>query len=192
MSDVIVPLAVVLYCGAIASGWQATRPTAHAAALVAAIAVVGGHLGDLIWQRHEDPRPRADVSIENLAAWREACAWIAEETPPDAVFLTPRLAQTFRWYAGRAEVVSYKDIPQDAAGIVEWWRRLYRIHVTYVDGAPVWRSSLAELDAQQLNELGAEFGADYVVTTAYPELKLERVGPLNPSVAIYRLRPEKK
>ncbi len=46
-----------------------------------------------------------------------------ENTPTDAVFLTPRLAQTFRWYAERAEVVNRKDIPQDAPGIVEWWRR---------------------------------------------------------------------
>ena len=29
--------------------------------------------------------------------------WIAEHTPQDAVFLTPRLDQPFHWYAGRAE-----------------------------------------------------------------------------------------
>ena len=45
----------------------------------------------------------------------------------DALFLTPRMSQTFRWYASRGEVVNWKDIPQDAKGIVEWWRRLGEI-----------------------------------------------------------------
>ena len=35
--------------------------------------------------------------------------------------------------------------------------------------------------------MGDEFGADYVVTTALPAVALERIGPINPSYAIYRL-----
>ena len=31
--------------------------------------------------------------------------------------------------------------------------------------------------SKRLRELGAEFGADYVITTAYPPLNLPRVGP---------------
>src|SRR6185295_18167706 len=109
------------------------------------------------------------------------------ETSPDTVFLTPRLAQTFRWYAGRAEVVNRKDIPQDARGIVEWRRRNELIHGVPDGGATAWRESLAELGSWRLRELGAEFGAQYVITSAYPVLNLPRVGPINPSVAIYRL-----
>ena len=134
-------------------------------------------------------RPPADASIDELTSWREMCDWAATETPTDALFLTPRLAQTFRWYAGRSEVVSRKDVPQDAAGIVEWWRRLNRIYATDLGSREVWRESLAELGATRLNELGAEFGADYVITAAYPVVNLQRVGPLNGSFAIYRLAP---
>ena len=167
-------------------------PRCHAAALVAAVVVAGAYLGETIWYRDTHPWPPADAAIENLAAWREMCQWAASETPNDAVFLTPRLAQTFRWYAGRAEVVSRKDIPQDAAGIVEWWRRMERIYRTDA-GTPDarWRRSLAELGAKQLQKLGLEFGADYVLTTAEPPLPLERVGPRNPSYAIYRLSDDK-
>jgi hypothetical protein len=186
-SDVMVPLGAALVLGAILYRWQATRPAWHRMGLVAALLVVGCQLGETIWRRHLDPRPPADFGIANVAAWREACEWAAAETSPDAVFLTPRLAQTFRWYAGRAEVVNRKDIPQDARGIVEWRRRNELIHGMPAGSPTAWRESLAELGSRRLRELGAEFGADYVITTAYPGLNLPRVGPINPSVAIYRL-----
>jgi hypothetical protein len=128
--------------------------------------------------------------VANLAAWREMCQWIAEETPADAVFLTPRLDQTFRWYAARAQVVSRKDIPQDAPGIVEWWRRNVRIYQANAGTLEArWRTSLAELGARELEALGRQFGASYVITTAEPPLALARVGPRNASYAIYRLKP---
>jgi hypothetical protein len=119
-SGVMVPLGAALVLGSILYRWQTTRPAWHAAGLVAALAIVGCQLGETMWRRQLDPRPPADEGIANVAAWREACEWAAAETAPDAVFLTPRLSQTFRWYAGRAEVVNRKDIPQDARGIVEY------------------------------------------------------------------------
>jgi hypothetical protein len=68
-------------------------------------------------------RPTAKVSAQK-ADWKEACCWIAKNTPADASFLTPRNSVAFKWYAQRAEYVALKDCPQDAAGIVEWNRRL--------------------------------------------------------------------
>ncbi len=47
--------------------------------------------------------------------------------------------------------------------------------------------SLAELGSHRLQELGREFGAQYVFSAAYPGLNLPRIGPANPSFAIYRL-----
>jgi hypothetical protein len=187
MSDVMVPLGVAMTSCAIFDKWPPKRSAWRAVALSAALVVAAGHLGETIGRRHLHPCPPADAGIANLEAWREMCAWIASETPADAVFLTPRLAQTFRWYAQRAEVVSRKDIPQDAAGIVEWWQRMNRIHRAPADSAQIWRESLAELGSQRLRELGAEYRADYVLTAAYPALNLERVGPIQPSFALYRL-----
>jgi hypothetical protein len=189
-SDVMAPLGAALVLVAVIQRWQAKRRAWHAAGLIGALLIVACQLGETMWRRHLDPRPPADAAIVNVAAWREACQWAAAETPPDSVFLTPRLAQTFRWYAGRAEVVNRKDIPQDAPGIVEWRRRNDLIHGMPPGSSSTWRNSLAELGSARLRELGAEFGADYVITTAYPVLNLPRVGPINPSVAIYRLSDE--
>jgi hypothetical protein len=187
MSDVLTPLGVAILAAALLSQWRTAQPRWHAVALGAALLVAGGHLVETTWRRHVFARPPADANIVNLEAWREMCQWAADETPADAVFLIPRLAQTFRWYSGRAEVVSRKDIPQDAAGIVEWWRRMNRIYRAEPESMETWHKSLAELGSARLRELGAEFGADYVITAAYPALNLERLGPVNPSFAIYRL-----
>ncbi len=187
LSDVMVPVGTSLLAVGLLSRRQLLRPRAHAAGLVAALALVGVSLGQTVWNRREHLVPPADARVGNLAAWREICIWIDDNTPPNSVFLTPRLAQTFRWYSNRAEVVSRKDIPQDARGIVEWWRRMNRIHATEPGSAHPWRDSLAELGSERLRELGREFGAQFVITSAYPALNLERVGPLSPSFAIYRL-----
>jgi hypothetical protein len=66
-----------------------------------------------------------------------ACRWI--QHPADSVVFTPpRESWAFKWYAERAEFVSFKDCPQDAEGIVQWNRRLLWIQDwaqrTYGDG----------------------------------------------------------
>ena len=188
MSDVMVPIGTALVLVAILFRFEQTIPKWHVWLLAGAMLAAGVPLAETVVRRHRHPWPPADAGVANLAAWREACQWAADETPPDAVFLTPRLAQTFRWYASRAEVVSRKDIPQDAKGIIEWWRRMLAIHCIDPGTEDArWRESLAELGAERLRELGREFGADYVITSAEPAVALERVGPLNPSYAIYRL-----
>ena len=58
------------------------------------------------------------------ADWRDVCGWLKEHAPHDSLFLTPKESRTFRWFAERPEYVAFKDCPQDAAGIVEWNRRL--------------------------------------------------------------------
>lgn len=188
MSDVMVPLGVALTFTWMLTQWQHHAERVHAVALALALVLTTLHFGDFIIMRRQRPWPPADTSVVNLDEWRELCEWIATETPPEAVFLTPRLAQTFRWYAGRAEVANRKDIPQDAAGLVEWWRRVTRIYRAE-DGTPqaYWRESLAPLGSRALVELGHEFGADYLITSADPPLALERVGPRGASYAIYRL-----
>lgn len=60
----------------------------------------------------------------NWHAFVDACLWVDQNTPRDALFLTPRQNVGFKWYAQRAELVTWKDCPQDAPGIVEWKSRL--------------------------------------------------------------------
>jgi hypothetical protein len=212
LTDVMAPLGAALVATAIVARWSVAWPRQYALGLAALVIVAGGHLGDVVGRRYLDPFPPADATAVNLDGWRrhydwahddaglpdeefaelrrwrEICQWAQQETPPDTVFIVPRLAQTFRWYAGRAEVVNRKDIPQDAAGIVEWWRRNQLLYGADPDSGSAWLDSLTDLGAERLRELGAEFGADYAITSAVPPLALERVGPINTSFAVYRLR----
>ncbi len=59
--------------------------------------------------------------------WIAVCEWIARTLPENEVLLTPRNQQSFKWYAGRAEVVNWKDVPQDAERLVEWSRRFFDV-----------------------------------------------------------------
>lgn len=102
--------------------------------------VVGGELYWLQNFRANDSRPRADqqalkmsekqrdYTMASYEQWVQTCFWIRENTDEEAVFITPYAQQTFKWYAQRTEVANWKDIPQDAKGIVDWNARLFRIH----------------------------------------------------------------
>jgi hypothetical protein len=89
--------------------------------------------------------------------WLSLCLWTKASTPSDEVFITPRHQQTFKWYAERAEVVNWKDIPQDVDSIVKWRRRF----------VSVFPSKLGE-DRQtmlysDLKRLRREFGLRFIV-----------------------------
>lgn len=98
-------------------------------------------------------------TADQYADWKAACTWIQKETPQDALILTPRESFAFKWMAERAEYVCYKDCPQDAAGILEWNRRLWWLnHWTLTSSAD------GVYDRADLEKLRAETGCDFVVT----------------------------
>ena len=118
-------------------------------------------------QRPQFPRqPRAD-KLRNYDDWVDVCRWVSdpEHTPPDARFLIPRTAFTFKWYAGRGEVVNWKETPQDAASLVLWWKRIQDIYATG-NRPPLdaYYMSLADAGAPRLQELAKKYEADYLVT----------------------------
>jgi hypothetical protein len=128
------------------------------------------------------------------ADWRAICDWIDGHLPADERFLTPRLQETFKWYAGRSEVFSRKDIPQDARGIVEWDQRYHDIFRTKseVPGSR-WRRSLATIDIETLRELADKYDFRYVVvdrTVIDPKGYHPHVIPVaeNDSFTVFRLR----
>jgi hypothetical protein len=139
------------------------------------------------------------LTIEELhfQNWLEACDWVVQNTKRYDLFLTPRMNQSFKWHTGRPEVVSHKDIPQDAAGIVEWWRRcddLYRYE--WFEGTRDWSATLAEQGQARLEELGWKYAAAYALVEGQNPIRfsIERVGMKsvysNQSFTIYEL-PEK-
>jgi len=187
LADVMLPLSLSLISVAIVAQWRGQSHRMFAIGVAAAILAATFHLGDTVRFRLEYLAPRADWTLPrvDLGDWRRVADWANQETPPGTVFLVPRLSQTFRWYSGRGEVVTRKDLPQDAASIVEWWQRLNDLEGENANFAA--GDSLAGLDAARLTQLAEKYGAAYVVTRPDPSLGLMRVGPDTKTVAIYQL-----
>lgn len=188
LADVAVPLGVSLLAMRLAIGKASQRQPRRF--LLVVLAVVGiASLSDDFFRHLRASRPPTDTEerIADHDAWRDVCRWIADNTPSDALFLTPRLASTFKWYSGRSEVVNWKDIPQDAASIVQWRRRLQTVHLDdRPDRKSYWLESLASASPERLKRLADEYGADYLVTDSQPVLALEKCYSNN-AYAVYRL-----
>ena len=129
--------------------------------------------------------PRSAPPKDSIAdVWLDVCRWARDNTSPDAVFLVPRGCDSFKWEAQRAEVGSWKEIPQDANSIVRWFRdmeRLYATPGTKRDSATRWTSPLVCVFAMrgrdQILKQSAEMGYQFAiletppyVLIAYPEL----------------------
>jgi hypothetical protein len=112
---------------------------------------------------------RADTRVD-AAAWGDVCRWVAGNTPADARFLTPRGASSFTWLTGRAEVVGWKNSPQDARSLIAWRRRIVDCYSR--DGSLKGMvNSTAELGAEWTAAVAARYGADHaIVPTDVPGL----------------------
>jgi hypothetical protein len=103
------------------------------------------------------------------------CEWVARETDPQSRFLTPRNQQTFKWYAGRAELACWKDIPQDAPSIVRWWELLETVYTPSVT-----QRGLGSWSDDQLREIALRYQIDYILVDrgrTDRQLALPRVYP---------------
>jgi hypothetical protein len=120
-------------------------PALATASLVWSFFALGRDTNAARWQRH------------NWGEFVDACRWIDQNAPADALCLTPRYNVGFKWYAQRAEYVTWKDCPQDATGILEWKERL--------DAVLRWRSSCIDdgFSAAAFDRLHDETGVEYVL-----------------------------
>jgi hypothetical protein len=132
--------------------------------------------------------PRADAKLA-AAAWADICDWVADHTPPDACFLTPRGSASFTWRTGRREVVSWKNSPQDAASLVEWRKRIVDCFSRSGSLAEMERSTVS-LGPDRLREVATRYGADHAIVPldaplveSFPGERLHANG----TYAVYRL-----
>ena len=109
-------------------------------------------------------------SGEFRADWISACRWIDKHLPADVLVQAPHNGWAFKWFAGRAEYVAFKDCPQDAAGIVEWNRRLLFLKKWYED-----RYVDQFYSADELRGLRRETGITHLLTDRLGPLELEPV-----------------
>ncbi len=125
---------------------------------------------------------------QSFEDWVAVCQWIEMSTAADEVFLTPRHQQTFKWYASRAEVVNWKDVPQDVESLIEW---RYRYSAVFPPRLGRRRTSIRY---DVLRELADKYDVRWMVVdrrVVGRNLPLVRVYPTNendnPTYAVYAL-----
>lgn len=128
------------------------------------------------------------VATDRYVDWLAVCRWIRENAPEDSLWLTPKYQQTFKWHAGRAEVVCWKDVPQDNASVLEWYRR--------IQGCEPPRDPTGKVrqwTTEEVLELSAEYGFRWILvdrTVQTKPLNLEIMYPINienRSFAVFRI-----
>lgn len=179
LADGVVPLGLALAAAA-ALRAPTGAPEATAGVLggagrrrLALLAVTAMVAVDLAFESRHWPLPgrtglvaRSEKTVQT-PAWQKVCAWVRENTPPDACFLTPRGASSFHWHAARREVVSWKNVPQDPRAILEWRQRI--VDCFSVDGSlKSLVSSTQALGGERLLEAARKYGADHVIVPVNP------------------------
>jgi len=191
LSDAVVPAVLVLTAVFLLGRLRVSRPMLANALLVLGVILGTMHLADRTRRIQSATAPRADWMLQDPSSWREVCAWAAANTPDTACFLTPPGGATFQWYSNRKDVVNWKDVPQDAAGIVTWWERMRDIHgPDSPKGVLQARASLGELGGFRLRQLADEYDADYAIITRTPGLRTSGWPEVysNASYSVVRLR----
>ncbi|MCA9151508.1 MAG: hypothetical protein KDA92_19480, partial [Planctomycetales bacterium] len=162
-SDVFVPLGVVV---AALLWWQritAVNPAQRTArlAFIATLTTICLYCIGYAYQLWTYTIPAADWQggirrTREWYDWRDMCEWVRTSTPAGALLLTPADHQTFKWYAERAELVTWKDVPQDSLGLLEWKRRL--------DDVQAWQFSHTKSEYRtRWKQLRETYDFDYVV-----------------------------
>ncbi len=170
LADVAIPLSVAMLLAELLERHRTKYPNLFASMLSVCLVLTTVGVAARFFQLRADRRPGADRQGQVLGAldrqqaedrlwdWRQMCAWANEQTSPDSLFLTPLYSQTFRWYAQRAELVNWKDIPQDAAAIFQWISTIDRIR-----DSGLYKSASIR-NTKILQSLLDDFGVDYIVT----------------------------
>lgn len=110
------------------------------------------------------------LNAAELSDWRAACDWIRDHSRKDELVYNTDSGWAIKWFAQRPEYVSYKDMPQDAASIVEWNRRLWVL--------ANWRMAATadgQVTSEELADLRKQTGIHYMIS--------RRFGPIVPEPA---------
>lgn len=160
MADAYVPLAAALLAARLFD--QQTEKLPRNATAAALLLCTAGHLGWVTVDRMIDPRSGADrQSLPPIRTqdWLETCRFLQRHAAeyPEAKFLTPRNQQTFLWEAQRAELANFKNVPQDAASLLEWKRRMEDLYPVRPGGR------LRPLTADDCWRLHRKYGYEFLV-----------------------------
>lgn len=152
LADVFVPLASSLAVARFFAGGRGLlRPIVTSALTIGVFAIA-------LAIPSPDRNP-SRMTQARLSGWTDVARWVRDNTPDDALIVSPSREWGFRWFAERAVYVDYKDAPQDTPGLLEWERRLGVLNR--------WWESSGRYNAADLRRLGRQTGGDYLVTAAF-------------------------
>lgn len=190
-ADVAVPVATALSA---AVAVRAASKAFAGAVLVASLAFAGWHLADVSATRWQKRVPPAAARLTNTHDWQEACLWVRQHAPRDALFIVPWDGQSFKWYAHRADVINRKDIPQDAQGVVDWLKRRDIVFPPRKKPSSELskeerrksRRSLAKRATTDLLSIARQVDATHLIAEATPRLQLPTLYR-NSTYAVYSI-----
>jgi hypothetical protein len=174
LADLALPMGVALEIARLVAGLTG-RARAAAAGVVAALGCAAALLL---------PAPDANpsgMSPDDYEQWIAACEWLRRETPRTALIGCANKDWAVKWFAHRPEYVNFKDCPQDAAGVVEWWRR--RQGLVAWSRAAKADGSISTADLDRLHELT---GIDYLIVSRYGPIEPDPIHEQGP-FRIYRV-----
>jgi hypothetical protein len=181
--DAVLPIAAAMTCVRAVGNWPSIASVRPRAASRTRLAIWAGTavafaISVLIPTIDDNP---SRLPPGRLADWIDACGWIDEHAPRDALFLTPRGTWAFKWYAERPEFFAHKDCPQDAPAILEWQRR--RI---FLAG---WRHAFAQgpYTLADLRTLQQETGVTHIIADRRDWFPLDEIYG-NASYRVYQLQ----
>jgi hypothetical protein len=179
IADLAVPITVAIAAVQVAEAWFAQlhwnrrRQLEFAVAMAMALAIALGLPG-----RDRNPS-RMSRTLE--ADWIAACSWIRDHAPAAALVYAANEDWAVKWYAQRPEYVNYKDCPQDAAGIVEWYERLVFMSQWSRD-----HYGDAVFSAEDLSDLRRQTGITHLLVSRYGPMEQEPVFA-NGSFRVYEI-----
>jgi hypothetical protein len=189
LADIAVPLAVALSLGSLLQ--FALKNQSRVAAIVSAFSIATAcyWLITTSTTRYAESSEIDSYAARHAYGWREACEWAREHTSPDSLFMVPRRAYDFRWHAERPVFFTWKDVPQDAESLIQWWQRYQEAYYGAIDqfGEVGPYFSPQDLGAERLRSIAEKHKIDYLLTSEYPPLPLP-VAYENPWYKIYKLK----
>jgi hypothetical protein len=190
LADIAVPLAVALSIGAVLKSAMQNQQRLAAIISTATMAAACYWLVTTSTTRYAESTEIDTYEAQHTIGWHEACRWANENTQPQSLFMVPRRAYDFRWHAQRPVFFTWKDVPQDAQSLTEWWHRYQDAYYGAVDlfGNVGPYYSPQDMGAERLREIAAEYKIDYLLTGEYPPLPLPVVYE-NPWYKIYSFKP---
>ncbi|MGB1816759.1 MAG: DUF6798 domain-containing protein, partial [Rubripirellula sp.] len=139
-----------------------------------------------------DSGAAAEIQQQVYRDWLDVCGWARRSSGEQEVFLTPRNQQTFKWFAQRAEVVNWKDVPQNPSALLEWYERFKEVYPSRIGNRRT--ANRVSIGYPSLLKLREKYDVRYLIVdrrVTGENLPLLRIYPMgtetNQTYAVYEL-----